>query len=242
MSLWLLIPVGGLLLNASTCFPTDARLSKVESSIGYGCALLLVVAMFASVMLTFISNVLIGELSLLHLGLGGEYNGPVRIAQGRMATLMGSGLVSWSAAAAAVSYTTLAIGGIDRFPAIADPSSAEVVGRLLESCYFVTLAAVGVTEIAATSAATKLLMLLIIFLGLSLVAFLIGLLVGIVGDTGNPRGETEAHHGAHEPFPDLPEQTHPEISTRSAAHKLALAAGGIAAIAVGVNAVRRICR
>jgi hypothetical protein len=182
VSLWFIVPVSALMLILAVTAPIGGRYSGLTTCAGYMCALLLLILMLVSAIGTFIGNVVFGELNLLQVGLPGSYPTVTRAAQGQMAAFMGSLLFSWIAASAAVTYTSAELGGFQRFSVLDGASLGAAVERYIEASYFVALAALGVTEIDATTAAAKLLIFLTLLLGLSLIAFLLALLVGVVGD------------------------------------------------------------
>lgn len=200
MSLWLIVPLSAVVLTLAAGFPVEStQYRSVIPDVGYVCALLLVTLMLLSAVGTFTGNVVFGKLNLLQVGLPGLYLSVTRSAQGQMAAFMGSALFSWMAATSAVTYTSARVGGFERFALLTSGDLKESIVRFFEASYYVALVALGVTEVDATRAASKILILISLFLGLSLIAFLLGLLVGVVGDparTGSQRstGQIDNRH------------------------------------------------
>lgn len=193
VSLWLIVPLSAVVLTLTAGFPIESkRYESVIPTVGYICAVLLLLLMLVSAIGTFTGNVVFGELNLLQVGLPGLYVSVTRSAQGQMAAFMGSALFSWIAATAAITYTSARAGGFERFALLTSGGARESTVRFLEAGYFVALAALGVTEIDATRAASKVLVLLLLLLGLSLIAFLLGLLVGVVGDASRAGSRAQA--------------------------------------------------
>jgi hypothetical protein len=184
LSLWMLIPGAGLAINLGLCIPRFGILGELINYVGFACAITITVTMVVSIVLTFISNALIGDLALFQVGFERRFVNPLQVAKGWMASLFGSGIVSWFAAASSVAFTSAAIGGFGRFQVAPDLTIYGVLQRLANSVYFVALAAFGVIEIDANTWPAKTLALLIILLALGLLAVLLGgMLMGVTEDS-----------------------------------------------------------